>query len=202
MTRHTLGFSPGQGRIRTTTLPSKPRAMFNARKILDELVYDTVALEDNPLTFPEVKTQVDGITVGGRRTRDVEQVLNQHRSWHELIALVETGTFRPDIACFENLHAHAARDEPLEWGKLRTGSIRHPGAAYQPPDAKRPEPHQRHRRPPRRPGHDHPAPRHPVHRNSADRIRTGRIEPEPGPPVADQPSRRLPRRLNHEPCIR
>ena len=78
MAHQTPGFSPGQGRIGTTTPPGKPRAIFNARKILDEIVYNTTALEGNPLTFPEVKTLIDGITVCGRRTIDSEQVLNQH----------------------------------------------------------------------------------------------------------------------------
>ena len=71
-----LGFALGRSRIHTTTRPNKARAIFRARKALEEIVYDTVALEGNPFTFPEVKTLMEGITVGGRRTEDAEQVLN------------------------------------------------------------------------------------------------------------------------------
>ena len=92
MTTPSTGFALGRSRIHTTTQPNKARAIFRARKALEEVVYDTVALEGNPFTFPEVKTLMDGITVGGRRVEDDEQVLNQARSWRELIARVEAGT--------------------------------------------------------------------------------------------------------------
>ena len=130
-----LGFSLGRSRIHTTTQPDKARAIFRARKALEEIVYDTVALEGNPFTFPEVKTLMDGITVGGRRIQDAEQVLNQARSWRELIARVENGTFKVDRTCFEELHALVAREEALEWGVLRTGSVRIAGTRHEPPDA-------------------------------------------------------------------
>lgn len=130
-----LGFTLGRSRIHTTTQPDKARAIFRARKVLEEIVYDTVALEGNPFTFPEVKTLMDGITVGGRRIEDAEQVLNQARSWRDLIARVELGSFRLDRATFEELHAHVAREEALEWGGLRTGAVRIAGTAHEPPDA-------------------------------------------------------------------
>ena len=135
MTPQALGFALGRRRIHTTTQPNKARAIFRARKILEEVVYDTVALEGNPFTFPEVKTLMDGITVGGRRIEDAQQVLNQARSWRELIARVEDGTFRVDRASLEELHAHVAREEALEWGVLRTGSVRIAGTTHEPPDA-------------------------------------------------------------------
>lgn len=75
-----LGFDLGTAQVRTATRPDRARAIFRARKALDEVVFDTVALEGNPLTFPEVKTLLEGVTVGGRRVEDAEQVLNQARS--------------------------------------------------------------------------------------------------------------------------
>lgn len=134
-TARRLGFTLGRSRIHTTTQPDKARAIFRARKVLEEIVYDTVALEGNPFTFPEVKTLMDGITVGGRRTEDAEQVLNQARSWRELLARVERGTFRFDRANFEALHALIAREEALEWGRLRTGAVQIAGTTHEPPDA-------------------------------------------------------------------
>ena len=130
-----LGFTLGRSRIHTTTQPNKARAIFRARKALEEIVYDTVALEGNPFTFSEVKTLMDGITVGGRRIEDAAQVLNQARSWRDLIARVELGSFRLDRATFEELHAHVAREEALEWGGLRTGAVRIAGTTHEPPDA-------------------------------------------------------------------
>ena len=131
-----LGFALGPGRFRSNTQPNKARAIFRARKALEEIVYDTVALEGNPFTFPEVKTLMEGTTVGGRRIEDAQQVLNQARSWRELIGRVESGAFRLDRTTFEQLHAHVAYEEALEWGCLRTGDVRIAGTRHEPPDAR------------------------------------------------------------------
>ena len=130
-----LGFDLGAASIHTTTLPDRARAVFRARKALEEVVYDTVALEGNPFTFPEVKTLLDGVTVGGRRVEDAEQVLNQARSWRALLGQLEQRTFRFDRATFEALHAHVAREEALEWGCLRSGPVRVGGTSHTPPAA-------------------------------------------------------------------
>ena len=130
-----LGFVLGPGRFRSNTQPNKARAIFRARKALEEIVYDTVALEGNPFTFPEVKTLMEGTTVGGRRIEDAQQVLKQARSWRELIGRVESGAFRLDRTTFEQLHAHVAYEEALEWGCLRTGDVRIAGTTHGPPDA-------------------------------------------------------------------
>ena len=63
----------------------------------------------SPFTVPEVKTLMDGITVGRRRIEDAEQVLIQARSCRDLIARAEHGTFRPDRPTIEELQAHFAR---------------------------------------------------------------------------------------------
>ena len=130
-----LGFDLGPARIHTATPPDRARAIFRARKALEEVVYDTVALEGNPFTFPEVKTLLDGVTVGGRRVEDAEQVLNQARSWRALLGQIEQGTFRFDQATFEALHAHVACEEALEWGCLRSGPVRIGGTRHTPPAA-------------------------------------------------------------------
>ena len=79
------------------------RACFRVRKALEGIVYDTVALEGNPFTLPEVKTLLDGITVGGHRIEDERQVLNQAASWKALLRQVEGGNFtldkRPSALC-------------------------------------------------------------------------------------------------------
>ncbi len=76
------------------------------REKLDRLnrvraVYGTTALEGNPFTIPEIQTLLDGITVGGRKISDAEQVLNQKNSFLLLFHLVESGEFllSPKIAC-------------------------------------------------------------------------------------------------------
>lgn len=109
------------------------RACFRVRKALEGIVYDTVALEGNPFTLPEVKTLLDGVTVGGHRIEDERQVLNQAASWKALLRQVEGGNFTLDKATFCALHGLVAREEALTWGAFRTGSVTIAGTAHVPP---------------------------------------------------------------------
>lgn len=87
--------------------------------MLPEFVWDAGVLEGNPFTYPEVKTLLDGITVGGRKISDQEQILNLAESSRRLLALVKTSQFALDKATFCDLHAIVARNEALEWGHFR-----------------------------------------------------------------------------------
>jgi len=44
-----------------------------------DFIYNTSALEGNAMTYPEVETLLDGITVGGHKLSDEQQILNQNR---------------------------------------------------------------------------------------------------------------------------
>lgn len=109
--------------------------MFRVRKALAEIVHDTAALEGNPMTFPEVQTLLDGITVGGHRVADVEQVLNQAASWKRLLDLVSKGDFKPDMETACELQSLVARNEALECGRFRTGNVSIAGTDFEPPFA-------------------------------------------------------------------
>ena len=128
-----LGFTYSPCVFSTTATPDKRRACFRVRKVLEGIVYDTVALEDNPFTFPEVKTLLEGITVGGHRVSDANQVLNQAASWQELLRQVETGVFEFDAVNFKVLHALVAKEEALTWGVFRDDRVSIAGTEYAPP---------------------------------------------------------------------
>lgn len=98
---------------------SVERVCFRFHRMLPEFVWDASVLEGNPFTFPEVKTILDGITVGGRKLTDQEQILNLAESSRRLLALVKSGAFALDKATFCELHAIVARNEALEWGHFR-----------------------------------------------------------------------------------
>lgn len=98
---------------------SVERVCFHFHRMLPEFVWDASVLEGNPFTFPEVKTLLDGITVGGRKISDQEQVLNLAESAKRLLALVKAGQFLLDKATFCQLHGIVARNEALEWGHFR-----------------------------------------------------------------------------------
>lgn len=79
-------------------------ALFSAKRMLPEYIFDIAQLENNPLTFPEVKTLNDGVTVGGHKITDVEQILNIIDAWHLVLEAVKTNTFNitKDMFCMVN----------------------------------------------------------------------------------------------------
>lgn len=95
------------------------RVAFRLHRMLPEFVWDASVLEGNPFTFPEVQTLLAGVTVGGRKISDQEQVLNLAESSRRLLALVKAGEFKLDKATFTTLHSLVARNEALEWGHFR-----------------------------------------------------------------------------------
>ena len=128
-----LGFTYGPVAFRPDHRRDVRRACFRVRKVLEGVVHDTVALEGNPFTLPEVKTLLDGVTVGGHRLEDEQQVLNQARSWKALLSRAERGTFELNRTTFCDLHALVAREEALEWGVFRTGPVTIAGTDFEPP---------------------------------------------------------------------
>jgi hypothetical protein len=87
--------------------------------MLPEFVWDASVLEGNPLTFVEVKTLVDGVTIGGRKVSDQEQVLNLAEGARHLLAVVGSGQFSLSKAVFIELNGIIAHREALEWGVFR-----------------------------------------------------------------------------------
>ena len=98
---------------------SRERVCFRFHRMLPEFVWDAGVLEGNPFTFPEVKTLLDGVTVGGRKISDQKQILNLAESSRQLLNLVKTDQFLLSKTTFTALHAIVARNEALEWGIFR-----------------------------------------------------------------------------------
>jgi Fic family protein len=98
---------------------SVERAVFRMHRMLPQYVWDAGVLEGNPFTFPEVKTLLEGVTVGGRKLSDQEQIANLGESSKHLLSLVKGGRFALDKPTFCELHGLVARNEALEWGHFR-----------------------------------------------------------------------------------
>lgn len=115
-----LGFTWDREQV-PHTIPTHTvnRAAFRFHKMLPDFVWDAGVLEGNPFTYPEVKTLLDGITVGGRRISDQEQILNLAEASKQLLHLVKTNSFTLGKTTFTQLHGLVARNEALEWGCFR-----------------------------------------------------------------------------------
>jgi len=98
---------------------ARERVVFRYRRMLPEYVWDAGVLEGNPFTFPEVKTLLEGVTVGGRKLSDQEQILNLADGAKCLVDLVQQGKFSLEKTTFCSLHSLVARHEALEWGHFR-----------------------------------------------------------------------------------
>lgn len=113
--------------------PQLERALWRMKKLFPEIIFDVVALEGNPFTFPQVQTLLDGITIGGQKVSDAEQILNQEAAFKKLISLCKSGAFQvtKQIAC--ELNALIAKGEALQEGIFRTGPVSIAGIKKNPP---------------------------------------------------------------------
>ncbi len=114
-----LGFSWDRSKVPPCSATSVRRSISRYRQMLPLFVFDASALEGNPFTYPEVKTLLDGVTVGGRRLSDERQVLNLAAAAKALLSLVHGDAFRLGKPIFDRLHGLVAREEALEWGHFR-----------------------------------------------------------------------------------
>lgn len=102
-----------------------PRAVARFEAQLAGHVWDAAALEGNPYTLPEVQTLLEGVTVGGRRLEDEQQVLALAASTRMLHDLVRDGAFEPCKDISDRLHGLVAPHEAIEAGHFRgEGSVR------------------------------------------------------------------------------
>lgn len=99
------------------------QTMFLVKRMLPEYIFDTAKLEDNPMTYPEVKTLIDGITVGGHKVSDEQQILNLKEAWEKAFKYAKKDILIIDKKLFCDIHASVARKEAMEWGTFRTGNV-------------------------------------------------------------------------------
>ena len=89
------------------------------RAHLPELIWNTAALEGNNFTLPEVKTLLEGITVGGKKLDDEEQVRALSVAYNRLDEMVGAGEFSLTKSVSDELHGLLAKHEAIESGSFR-----------------------------------------------------------------------------------
>jgi Fic family protein len=115
-----LGFEWNRSRLpEHVATHTVKRVVFRLHRMLPEFVWDASVLEGNPITYPEVQTLMDGITVGGRKVSDQAQILNLIKATQGLLSMVKRGEFEMSKAVFQQLHRLVAFEEALEWGVFR-----------------------------------------------------------------------------------
>lgn len=108
---------------------SPEQSLFLAKKKWDENVYCGMKMENRAVTFPQTQTILNGVNVPNVQLDDIQAILNMRDAWKFLLNTVnEEVTF--EYWC--KLNEYIARNEALEWGKLRTGTVGISGTDYEP----------------------------------------------------------------------
>ena len=106
------------------------QSLFLAKKKWDENVYCGMRMESRAVTFPQTKTILDGVNVPNVQLDDIQAILNMRDAWRYLLGSVDAPVTL-EYLC--KLNEYIARNEALEWGKLRTGRVCISGTEYMPP---------------------------------------------------------------------
>ena len=87
-------------------------------------------MENRAVTFPQTKTILSGVNVPNVQLDDIQAILNMRDAWRFLLSSISE-RITLDYLC--KLNGYIARNEALEWGKLRTGTVSISGTDYEPP---------------------------------------------------------------------
>ena len=106
------------------------QSTFLAKKKWDENVYCGMRMENRAVTFPQTRTILNGVNVPNMQLDDIQAILNMRDAWKYLMGSIDA-PLTLEYIC--KLNEFIARNEALEWGKLRTGSVGISGTDYLPP---------------------------------------------------------------------
>lgn len=108
---------------------SKDQSKFLAKKKWDENVYCGMKMEARAVTFPQTKTILDGVNVPAVCLDDILAIRNMRDAWKDILDSFGT-KLSFDYIC--KLNGYIARNEAIQWGVLRTGSVGISGCSYRP----------------------------------------------------------------------
>ncbi len=95
------------------------RALVRYHHRMADFVYDASYLEGNPHTLPEIQTLLDGITVGGKKLSDQQQILSLRDSFQLLQTMVADASFAVSKESSDRLNYEVIKFEALEPGHFR-----------------------------------------------------------------------------------
>ncbi len=108
---------------------------FLAKKNIVAVIHSISRLENVNTTFPQTQTIVNGMSVSGVSTDDVQTILNLKNAWQYILAT--DALFDWALLC--KINGFVAYNESLAWGEMRTGQVGIGGVAYVPPVPRQPE---------------------------------------------------------------
>lgn len=106
------------------------QSLFLGKKKMDAIVYCGMRMENRAVTFTQTKTILNGVNVPNVQLDDIQAILNMRDAWKYLMGSIDA-PLTLEYIC--KLNEFIARNEALEWGKLRSGSVGISGSDYMPP---------------------------------------------------------------------
>ena len=109
---------------------TREQSLFLAKKKYDDNIYCGMRMENRAVTFPETQTILNGVNVPSVHLDDIQAILNMRDAWRYLLNTVDA-PLTIEYIC--KINDFIARNEALEWGKLRNGNVGISGTDYKPP---------------------------------------------------------------------
>ncbi len=109
---------------------TKEENIFLAKRNMVDSIYSNARIEGINITFPETQAVYSGINVARLSVNEIDTIRNLKRAWEYLIANLDEEF---DLKFICRINEEVARDESLNWGKLRTGKVFISGTEYVPP---------------------------------------------------------------------
>lgn len=113
---------------------SKSQSLFLAEKGQIKNIYCGMKMENRAVTLDQTQSILNGINIPNVQLDDIQAILNMRDAWKYLLQTVEE---KITFTYWCKLNEYIARNEALEWGKLRTGSVGISGTNYVPPIPKK-----------------------------------------------------------------
>ena len=106
--------------------------IFVAKRNIVDYIYKSAKLEGLNITFPETYAIYEKARVKDVDMDTILVVNNLKHGWKVILDAVNAPIIT-DLNLICSIHKEVARDEALEWGKLRTGRVGISGTNYLPP---------------------------------------------------------------------
>ena len=103
--------------------------VFLAKRNIVDNIYSNARMEGINVTFPQTQTILDGVNVPNLKIDEIQVILNLRDAWNYVINNVNK-ELNLDFIC--KVNEFVARNESLEWGKLRNGKVTISGTDYIP----------------------------------------------------------------------
>mgnify|MGYP004579881909 FL=1 len=108
---------------------TREQNIFLAKRNLVDNIYSNAKMEGLNITFSETKTILEGVNVPNLRIDEIQCVLNLRDAWKYVINNIEND-FNLDFIC--KINELVARNESIDWGVLRQGTVQITGTDYIP----------------------------------------------------------------------